>query len=439
MTKHRIPYLFWIAVVSATVLGGATPRPAIAAWSLGTPIVSYWEGPGSLLSGKEAYGVLDDAAAKQLAAGGFNVVCAATIPEVRLAQSHGLRTMLQSTLFTAASLDGGPKQAQIDAIIDQYKVLPAAYSYHITDEPNASQFADLGRIVSYIRRRDPEHMAYINLLPNNASDEQLGSKGYPAHLGQFIRDVQPALLSYDHYQFHAKHDGPLYLQNLELVGQAAKRAGVPLLNTVQACSYHPSMRVPNDDETRFLVYTTLAYGAQGISFYHYASWGPEHGGIALPGGKPLPLFATLQTLNREFVAIAKQYQRLKWIGTYLKGYRADAMPPGTTALPSSGSPFNVSNMSDISYTAGAPLKGILLGFFDMDGAALSDATFAIVQNLDYSSPKTYRVTGPDKLSIFNATTGTWTPKEQNHADVTLPPGGGVLVGLTSVVPTKPND
>lgn len=431
MNRNSTSVAILTAACILVLLGGDRVQ---ADWTIGTPIVSYWEGPGSLLSGKEAFGPLDDAAAGQLVRGGFNVVCAATIQEVQLAHSHGLRTMFQSELLSPASLDGGAKQAQLDALIDRYKVLPAAYSYHITDEPGAAQFPDLGKIVRYIRQRDPDHMAYINLLPNNAAPEQLGAKDYPTHLSQFIDAVQPALLSYDHYQFHAKIDAPGYLENLELVGQAAKRVGVPFLNTVQACSYHPSMRVPNADETRFLVYSTLAYGAQGISYYHYASWGPEYGGIALPDGKLLPLFSTLETLNREFVAIAKQYQGRKWIGTYLQGYQHGAMPPGTKALPTNGSPLGVGDVPEIAYAIGAPLKGILLGFFDAKGEKLADATMALVQNLDYSSSKTCCVTGQEILSIFNTATGRWTPQGRSSVDVTLSPGGGILVALTSAVP-----
>jgi hypothetical protein len=423
----------WFLLMAAT-LWSLAPSPAWAEWSIGTPIVSYWEGPGSLLSGKEAYGPLDAVAAGQLAAGEFNVVHAATIAEVELAHAHGLRTMLQSPLLNAASLDSGARQSQLDALIDQYKVLPAAYSYHITDEPSASQFAELGRLVAYLRQRDPDHLAYINLLPNTATDEQLGTQGYEAHLREFLSLVRPSLLSYDHYQFQTAIDTPWYLQNLALVSQAAKGAGVPFLNTVQACSYAPAMRVPNADETRFLVYSTLAYGAQGISYYHYASWGPEYGGIVLPGGKTLPLYETLQPLNREFIAIAQACQPLRWIGTYLQGYRKEARPPGTTLLPARGAPFRIRDVSEVDYTIGAPLRGFLLGCFGTDGGKLPEATVALVQNLDYTTERTVHLMGPGALSTFDAAARKWTPQGQDSAALTLAPGGGVLVGLTSQVP-----
>jgi hypothetical protein len=108
-------------------------------------------------------------------------------------------------------------------------------------------------------------------------------------------------------------------------------------------------------------------------------------------------------------------------------------PPGTATLPS-GSPFTIGNISEISYSDGDPLKGVLFGFFDKDGTALSDATVALIENLDYTVSKDYTVTGPGNLSVFDATTGRWIPKGSSQVVLHLGPGGGFLVGLTSEVP-----
>ena len=70
------------------------------------------------------------------------------------------------------------------------------------------------------------------------------------------------------------------------------------------------MRIPNTNELRYLVYTTLAYGAQGISYYVYACAG-HHGSIASLDGTPGPLYYALKSYNREFVAIAKELQPLR--------------------------------------------------------------------------------------------------------------------------------
>ena len=430
-----------------------TPGQAVAGWNIGTPIVAYYNGPGTLLWG-EHFGPLDDAAAQQLVTAGFNVALANTYQDMQIAQSHGLRTMFQSELLTPASLDGGVQQASLNAMIDQVKQSSAHYGYMIRDEPNASEFAGLGQLVDYLRQRDPDHLAYINLLPNYASDTQLGTNGYDAYLSQYINTVQPSLLSYDHYQFYTTGDESRYLQNLASVAKSAKQAGIPFLNTVQACSWDPAtIRVPNAVETRFLIYSTLAYGAQGISYFQYTEAdAPQLGGIVQRDGTPMPIYGTIEAGNREFVNVAEQYQSLNWIGTYQKGYGTTTEwswsqwkyievyngPPGTEQLPASSS-FSISSgisglSTDMVYNDGDPLKGVLLGLFNADGSSPADATFVLVQNMDYSGDRNYTLTGPENLSIFDPGLGEWVAMGSNQISLDLAAGGGLLVGLTSAVP-----
>jgi hypothetical protein len=422
-----------------------TPGEAVsAAWDIGKPIVSYWNGPGTLLWG-EHFGPLSDASAQQLANAGFNVALANSYEDMAIAQSHGLRTYFQSELLTPASLDGGVKQAALDAIIGQLRQSPAHYGYMLQDEPNASEFAGLGQLVSYLRQRDPDHVAFINLLPNYASSGQLGASSYSDYLSQFKSVVNPSLYGYDHYQYHTTSDGAGYLQNLASVAQTAKQAGVPFINGVQACSWDPAtIRVPNAAETKFLIFSTLAYGAQGISYFQYTEAdAPQIGGIAKRDGTPMPIYPTIVDGNHAFVNIAKQYQSLNWIGAYLKGYSTTKQwpwssskyngPPGTATLPSD-SPFTISNISEITYSDGDPLKGALLGFFDKDGSALSDATFVLVQNMDYSNDRTFILNGPGNLSIYDHFLDRWVAMNSNQVSLDLYAGGGVLVGLTSAIP-----
>jgi hypothetical protein len=308
--------------------------------------------------------------------------------------------------------------------------------------------------VGRLRERDPSHLAMVNLFPNTASNAYLGTTGgdlvtsYNSYLNQYVATVQPSLLSYDHYPFKPTSDSGEYLHNLAMVRSTAQQAGVPFMQIVQACSWDASMaRVPTGDEMRFQVYSTLAYGAQGISYYLYTY--PGHvGGMALPDGTPTELYTAVTPLNHEFVKIASQTQGLKCIGDYIEGYSTTRKwswsqfryvttfhgPPGTITLPSD-SPFNISGISnDMDYNEGDAVKGVLLGLFDKDGTTLADATFALVQNLDYTLSKTYTVTGTENLSIFDATTGVWTAVGSNQATLHLLPGGGILVGLTSAVP-----
>ncbi|MBI5387615.1 MAG: hypothetical protein HZA90_23390 [Verrucomicrobia bacterium] len=380
-------------------------------------MVTYWCGPA-----------MTDAVATQMAAGGWNVVWCGE-GELDIVQRHHLRGQLTHPLLAPASLDDPKKREQLDALIARVSQHPALYAYYITDEPNASQFAALGRLVAYLRERDPAHLAYINLFPTYATNEQLGNKGdlvtaYQAHLRQFVEQVKPALISYDHYQFALAGDNPQYFLNLALIRRASLDAGLPFLNIVQACTWAPNvMRVPTGDEMRYLVYTSLAYGAQGISYYIYTC--ANHvGGIANADGTPTPLYYALKTLNREFSAIAKELQPLRSLGVY----HAGMMPQGTEPLPKDAGFTFDPPVSAMSYKPPERVKGALLGCFGLAaGTKAAAATHALVVNLDYKSEMVFGIRGPASLEIFDATSGRWLPANATRAELRLPGGGGKLV------------
>jgi hypothetical protein len=178
---------------------GSGPRP----WQVGTPIVTYWAGP-----------VMTDTVATQMADGGWNLVWC-TEKDLDVIQQHGLRGQLQNPLLSPAALKDADQRQKLDALIERVRQHPSLYAYFITDEPNAAHFPGLGQLVAHLRERDPAHLAYINLFPTYASNEQLGTKGdlvtaYREHLRQFIDVVKPSLISYDHYQLATRGDTDQY-------------------------------------------------------------------------------------------------------------------------------------------------------------------------------------------------------------------------------------
>ncbi len=416
MKSHRaLGYVLTLLLVGPA---GALVR-ADTPWEVGTPIVTYWAGPP-----------LTDKTADQMAEGGFNLVWC-TEKELDVVARHGLRGQLQDSLLVPGSLEDPAQRGKLDALISRVKAHPALYSYFITDEPSAGQFAALGKLVAYIRERDPNHLAYINLFPTYANNEQLGTKGekvpaYQEHLRQYLEVVRPSLISYDHYQFSTNGDSGDYFLNLSLIRKAGLESGLPFLNIVQACTWTTSMRVPVPEEMRYLVYTTLAYGAQGISSYVYC-WPGHTGGIANSDGTPTPIYNALKTLNRDFVAIAGQLKSLRSLGVY----HAGMLPPGTEALPAK-SPFAFDPpVSQINFKSPERVRGLALGCFGpapRPGKS-SRATHALVVNLDYKAEVTQGLRGPGRLEVFNPKTGRWTAEKSKRAGLHLAPGEGKLVRI----------
>ncbi len=410
-------------------------------WRIGAPIVTYWAGPGS-------HSELNDITAAQLAAGGWNLGWAATVDQLDVYHRHGMRGMLSLFDFQRTDLTDEAQVRGFKETIAKAKDHPALYAWWGCDEPNAASFATIGKFVVYLRERDPAHVAYINLYPIYASNEQLGTEGdtvtaYREHLRQFVDIVKPDLLSYCHYPFRKRGDLLTYFLNLMLVRDAALKAGIPFVNVTQAIAhedraFNQEWRWPTEHEERWLAYTTLAYGGQGICWYiyNYHIWS----GFLKDGLKsevPKPEYWAISRTNRDFAAIATELQPLKSLAAYHMGehakggsaddetwkklsqYQAGTLPLGGVALPAN-SRFKVDSP--------AGQTNFLLGCFGKSGSNLS--SHVLLVNLDYKQPVTALLVGPGPMEVFHAPTRTWTPSSTgSRARLNLPPGGGTLVRL----------
>ncbi len=401
---------------------------AARTWKVGEPIVSYWAGPG--YPGGVA---LNDSEAARLVEGGWNLVWAHE-KELAVAHKHKLRALLTDPLLVPETMDDPSKLAALGVLVDRVKEHPALYAYHLVDEPSAKAFPALGKLVAFLRERDPKHLAYINVLPIYANNEQLGVKGsrveaYREHLRLFVETVKPDLVSYDHYQFRRGDDGQEYFLNLAMIREAAQTRGIPFMNIVQASSWVPgslaspdSPRVPVPEELRYLAYTTLAYGAQAISYYVYGY--PAHDGGMIryeEGGKKTTLYDAAKTLNREFVAIAKELQPLQSIGVYHGGMH----PMGTNGLPANSSITFDPPIADLDYKPGDRVQGFLLGTFGKAGS--TEASHCIVVNLDYKAEAVVGVKGQGSVEVFDAGTGEWKAAGSDRAELKLAGGEGKLL------------
>jgi hypothetical protein len=407
-------FLAFVVAVLTIAYSGKSEAQETQRWRVGVPITTYYAGPPTT-----------DATAKQMADGGFNLIWCNTAAEMDIAQKYGLRVLLHNSLLAEQTMNDPAKIAQLDAFITQVKNKPCLYGYYITDEPNASRFAALGKLVAHLRALDPAHMAYINLFPTYATNDQLGTKGdvataYQEYLRQYIETVKPDLLSYDHYHFKVNGDGAEYFLNLGLIRQAALDAGIPFLNIVQASTWDKSMRVPNADEMRWLNYTSLAYGAQGLSYFvyyykpFYDTFKPNAGQMMLPDGTPTPQYEAAKKLNPQFVAIASQLQPLRSLGAYHVGKKY----LGAQELPQNA-PFHL----DFTGDNHMPADGMLLGYFGKP----DKPTHVLVVNLDYHNAVTTTVVGPAKVSVFDVVKGAWKKAGSPQVTLTIPPGGGVLL------------
>jgi Beta-galactosidase len=376
------------------------------------PIATYWTSYPMIFD-------QNDARVKQVTDAGFNLLWG-TERDLDLALKYKRRLMISSDLLRPEVLDDPIRLAKLNALIDRVKNHPAMCFYFIGDEPNAKSFSALGRLVSYIRTRDPAHWSYINLLSTFAT-YALGVKGemrpaYQEYLRQFVEIVKPDFLSYDHYHFENTGDGDQYFLNLGLIRELSIRHNLPFINIVQASKWKPSSRVPNGNELRWLNYTSLAYGAQGISYYAYYfqqafdEFGLDSGQMMRPDGTTTVQYAAAKELNPQFIAIAKELQPLNSLGAYHIGGNYK----WTKILPRNA-PFRLD-----SYDKSPLSSGMLLGYFGQ-----YKTTHVLITNLNYTKEVKTKVTSSVRLEMFNPTRQIWQYIPSKI--IILPPGGGILI------------
>jgi hypothetical protein len=211
MQASVIQGLLLACIVTPRVVAGAEGPPT--PWQVGSPIFTYgnYMPPEQSAATVEThYGwpagydptSLTPEVARQSVAGGFNLVWINDLSQLPIAESYGLRAQYvisghqpQNNLFFVPAM-GWPEISDIPTInelIDRFKASSAAYSYFVVDEPGASRFPQLAATVSYIRRRDPAHLACINLPPDEVKAD-LETADYGAYVEAFIRAVRPTLL-----------------------------------------------------------------------------------------------------------------------------------------------------------------------------------------------------------------------------------------------------
>lgn len=423
MSNRRILAYALLSAMSQMAL--AAEPSTISGWKQKHFIITFWVAPPAT-----------DEALAAVAAEHYNLI-AVPVDGLEKVAKHGLRAMLISDLLDPAVLDNPAKHARLDALIERVKKDPALEAYMITDEPGAGAFPDFGKLVAYLRERDPAHLAYINLFPTYANETQLGVSadaaerakvGYPLnfegvgvsdktvlayreHVKQFVEIVKPDLLSYDHYHFLKTGDGKQYFLNLGLIRMAALEAKKPFLNIIQACSGEPSWRLPGAAEMRWLIFTTLAYGGRGISYFVY--WGSKSYGGLYQDGQPTPLARDVADLNAEISHMGPTLLELDSVGVY----HTTPLPYGTEAVPAD-SPVQILGKGEF-----------VLGLFAVSGRT----TGFMIVNRSYKEPAQaeLRVKIPGrKLQELDRKMGKWTDSETLNADrqlrIKLSPGDGRL-------------
>jgi hypothetical protein len=260
-----------------------------------------------------------------------------------LCKQTGLKAILfDDRLFLAKQPNAPDRARNLDGVLADFADHPALAGYFLADEPFAGDFPHLGAVSQYLRQKDPKRIPFINLMPNYASPQQLGTKTYDEHVRQFIKTVRPALVCWDHYALFdgrfGKGERPEYFDNLETVCRQVTEAGLPFAQII-LCVPHLGYRDPSEADLRWQVFTTLAYGAKGVLYFTY--WTPFapaekqlgfRDAIINEKGERTPKYDQVKRLNARVRALAPTLLKLRSVAAY----HTDPVPQGAQQLDPTG-------------------------------------------------------------------------------------------------------
>lgn len=350
---------------------------------------------------------------REIKACGFNLAGFVGPEHLDLVQQAGLKCLVShgSTHVGNAQAGLGDDEIarRVDALVKQVKGHPAVYGYYLRDEPGAVAFPGLGKWAAAFRKADPDSLAYINLFPNYASPGQMGVPTYDDYLNEFVNLVKPRFISYDHYAL--MDDGSLrggYFQNLEAVRKAALRADLPFWNIVLS-NAHFHYAEPTPGGLNFQLYTTLAYGARGISYFTY--FAPAVGNYRLAPidqfGNKTATWEMLRNVNLQIHKLGPTYVRLKSVNVF----HHPEVPEGCSGMDTS------------KFLAGLGGGNLLVGEFESP----EGRPYVLVVNKDLhrSTAFTVRFKGEGKVLQVNAYSGHAQP--WGGENDWLGPGQGMLL------------
>ena len=290
--------------------------------------------------------------------------------------------------------------------VKRFMAHPAVAGYMLRDEPNRSDFPELAEWAKKIRKTDDNHFCYLNLFPNYATEEQLGTKTYQEHVDLFVREVPVQFISFDHYPVLGDSLRANWYENLEIISEAARKAAKPFWAFALSVA-HGKYPVPTIAQLRLQVFSDLAYGAQGIQYFTYwtpldTTWKFNNGPVTLVGKRTV-VYDRIREVNKEIASLSNVFLGAKVISVSHTG----VIPQGTRPLAELPKPVKSLKTEGtgavVSYLENGP------------------SSYLVIVNRDFKNPMTLYIECENSVKkIFKD--GSSTPADAYQSRSEIDPG-----------------
>ncbi len=320
-------------------------------------------------------------------------------------------------------------QPEIDALVfetvNDYKdYLDVIKEWWIKDEPCATDFPALARVVDALERIDPERGVMINLFPTYASAAQLGTSTYQEHLDKYIEIVKPDYISYDHYHFRKTENRKGFFENIEIVRDTAIANELdPML--IILLTEHMGYADLTKYQIEWEVNMCLTYGMKRVSYFTYwlcqsllnEGWSNA---CMDTTGKVYQHYYDVQEINKWLLPLGNELFDKNSTAVFHVKSRGSGLEKGCEAYTSYG---------DLGEINGS---GFVIGFFSDGSFMITNKSFADTENAR-NTLEFIDITA--NLEYFDAASASWKDaesagvvarNENGTLQITFEPGQGVL-------------
>ena len=359
-----------------------------------------------------------DAMMRDLYECGFNTSGFIEAKYLEHARNNQLMGILKSGIVPGEKTTQEEADEKIKSLLDSIanpQDSSSVYAIYLCDEPNASLFPQLKIWADAVSKQHV--LPYINLFPDYALSQQLGTKDYDEYLDQYVKTCTPPYISYDNYSiFHdRKLDEDRFFGNLESIRHQSLQDNIPFWNVILS-NAHFDYTDPSEATLAVQVYSTLAYGGKGIGYFTYYT--PQSGNYRLGPvdrfGFRTETWEMMRYINLQIHAIVPELNKLTNVNVFHTGQ-----------IPRNGQDIrSAKNVGRININA----KLLVGEFHDTEGrpyAMIVNKDLQLSVGLDFAFKK-FNETKPDTvivISQFDQGKRVLFNKGNNW----LAPGCGVLV------------
>jgi hypothetical protein len=290
---------------------------------------------------------------------------------------------------------------------------PAVAGYHLRDEPPIQLYPELADWAKKIQSVDKDHFCYVNLFPNHASSEQLGTDSYEEYVQEYIKQIPVNFVSFDYYPVFKDHISKSWYKNLELIAKESRQAGKPFWAFVLTTNYDNDHVTPQTIAAmRLQAFSNLAYGAQGIQYFTYwsatsinsPSLEDQRGAPISAAGKRSIVYDRVKQISKEIQSLSDVFLGAEVVSVRHTGI--GAIPKGTIRL------TNLPEAVNVFDTQGDALVSVLKKGND---------SFFVIVNKDFLNSMSFTIYGNDKLKRV-LKDGTIVPANMYETSMEIDPG-----------------